>query len=315
MNPLLTLYSAGQGIVSGDGLNTFIQVASNFSQLRTFTGLDSMAVYVLGASVPKDGGQGLFYYNSTSTATDNNSTVIVPNGNVQGAWLADSPVNSSLTNVFGYVRSFTSSGVYTPSNPAVSAILVRQVGAGGGGGGAVGTSGGAYVGGAGGGGGYSEIFINASLFPAGGISFIIGAGGAGGSGAANGGNGGATIFGGFLSTGGGFGGSYNSSSAGFGTGGTGGYQSSGGVFTAGAPGQTGFSFTSLTVLAIPGTIGGGSVLSLGSAIAPAFGGTPANGNSGGIGCGGNGGGVIGSTASVSGGDGGPGLILVTEFSI
>ena len=78
---------AGQGAVSADNYNTFVQTVVNYAQLRTITGLANMVVIAQGTSSPNDGGQGAFYFNSTSTAADNNSTVIVPSGSVQGAWL------------------------------------------------------------------------------------------------------------------------------------------------------------------------------------------------------------------------------------
>jgi hypothetical protein len=78
---------AGVGVVSADLMNTYVQIVASYSQLRTFSGLNNMAVLALGTSIPNDGGQGHFYYNSSSTATDNNTTVIVPNGKTQGAWL------------------------------------------------------------------------------------------------------------------------------------------------------------------------------------------------------------------------------------
>ena len=82
-----TVYVSGQGSVSADQLSTFVQTVYNYAQLRTFPALNNMSALALGASAPNDGGQGHFYYNATSTAADNNSTVIVPNGVTQGAWL------------------------------------------------------------------------------------------------------------------------------------------------------------------------------------------------------------------------------------
>jgi hypothetical protein len=78
---------SGVGTIGADAYNTFVQVVSSYAQLRTFTGLANMVVCALGTNTPNDGGQGHFYYNATSTATDNNSTVIVPYGSVAGAWL------------------------------------------------------------------------------------------------------------------------------------------------------------------------------------------------------------------------------------
>jgi hypothetical protein len=90
--PLPFVQAQGQGAVSADQLNTFVQTVVNYAQLRTFTGLTNMVVQVQGATAPSDGGQGVYWYNAASTAADNNSTVIVPSGNVgQGAWLQIPP--------------------------------------------------------------------------------------------------------------------------------------------------------------------------------------------------------------------------------
>ena len=45
----------GQGAVSADLLNTFVQTVANFAQLRTFTGLTNMLAAVQGGASPGDG--------------------------------------------------------------------------------------------------------------------------------------------------------------------------------------------------------------------------------------------------------------------
>jgi hypothetical protein len=85
--PTPTVFIGGLGTVTADNLNTFPQICVNYAQMRTFSGLSNMVVLALGTTSPDDGGQGYFYWNSTSVATDNNSTVIVPFGNTVGAWL------------------------------------------------------------------------------------------------------------------------------------------------------------------------------------------------------------------------------------
>ena len=85
--PSPTVYYAGVGVVTADQYNTFVQVCYNYPQMRTFAALDNMVVLALGTAIPNDGGQGHFYYNASSTAADNNSTVIVPTGNTVGAWI------------------------------------------------------------------------------------------------------------------------------------------------------------------------------------------------------------------------------------
>ena len=96
--PLLTVAIQGLGVVPADQLNTYVQTAGNFDQLRTFTGLANMTVFVEGAVTVGDGGQGTFYYTPTGAYVDNNATVIVPTGATQGAWLLIPPsVNPNPT--------------------------------------------------------------------------------------------------------------------------------------------------------------------------------------------------------------------------
>ena len=93
--PIPQRYVQGQGAVSADGLNTFIQGVSTAPQLRGFVGITGMAVYLYGIAFPNDGGGGLFQWNATSTAPDNNATIIVPNGTIKGAWILASSQSSS----------------------------------------------------------------------------------------------------------------------------------------------------------------------------------------------------------------------------
>ena len=96
--PFPTVAQQGQGAVSADQLNTYPQVVQNFAQLRTFVPLNDMVALVLGGAAEGDGDQGLFWYSSTSTVADNGSTVIVPTGNAQGAWLLLPPGSNSPGN-------------------------------------------------------------------------------------------------------------------------------------------------------------------------------------------------------------------------
>ena len=86
-NPSNYVLAQGQGAVSADNLNTFVQTAVNIAALRGFSGLSSMVCIVQGSISPNDGGQGTYYFNSASTATDNGTTIIVPTGATQGAWV------------------------------------------------------------------------------------------------------------------------------------------------------------------------------------------------------------------------------------
>lgn len=87
--PALADFAAGIGAVSADNFNTFIQGGVLLAQLRLFQGAwNGQIVYLGGYNSTGDGGQGLFWWNSISTSTDNGTTVIVPYGTVgYGAWL------------------------------------------------------------------------------------------------------------------------------------------------------------------------------------------------------------------------------------
>jgi hypothetical protein len=85
--PQLTAQIQGQGTVSADQLNTYVQNCTNIALLRTFIGLPGMLVFVDGFDVPGDGGAGPFYWNTTSTGPDNGTSIIVPQTGVPGAWI------------------------------------------------------------------------------------------------------------------------------------------------------------------------------------------------------------------------------------
>ena len=85
--PSPQVQNAGVGVVGADQFNTFVQIVVNYNQLRTFSALNDMVCLVLGTTSENDGGQAFYYFNISSTAADNNSTVIAPSGSVAGRWL------------------------------------------------------------------------------------------------------------------------------------------------------------------------------------------------------------------------------------
>jgi hypothetical protein len=107
--PALTNYADGVGAVNGDNLNTFVQGGVLLAQLQLFPGAwNGQVVYLGGYTSTGDGGQGFFWWNSTSTATSNGVTVIVPYGTVgYGAWLRLND-NSAGVSTFRYVTAGTS---------------------------------------------------------------------------------------------------------------------------------------------------------------------------------------------------------------
>ena len=110
--PQLTVYADGQGAVSGDGLNTFVQSADSMSDLRSFVGVQGVQVYVRGTSTPGDGGQGNFFWNVNGTAADDNGvTTVVPSGSGSGIW-------TRLTNQQPGVRQTGTPTAGTTTNTA-----------------------------------------------------------------------------------------------------------------------------------------------------------------------------------------------------
>lgn len=86
--PSNAVYVNGYSQLSSDELNSFIQNCNTVSQARNFVGISNMEMTLLGFSSANDGGQGNFYWNSTSTATDDGGvTVIAPSGTPVGRWI------------------------------------------------------------------------------------------------------------------------------------------------------------------------------------------------------------------------------------
>lgn len=91
--PSLNIYSPGTGVYPSSWANGVVQGGALYSDLRQFSGVSNMSVYMVGTVAPGDGGQGLFVWNSTVTGTDDGGvTTIVPFGTSFGAWLRDDPV-------------------------------------------------------------------------------------------------------------------------------------------------------------------------------------------------------------------------------
>jgi len=87
MSVIPTVSADGVGAIAAGQLNAYEISCYNTGVLRTVVGQTGMTAFLQGTNVPNDGGQGNFYWDYTSTATDNNSTVIRPYGVIYGAWL------------------------------------------------------------------------------------------------------------------------------------------------------------------------------------------------------------------------------------
>jgi hypothetical protein len=213
------------------------------------------------------------------------------------AWIVlnpSKPKDNYGSYFFANLRTFTSSGTYTPT-AGTRAILVKLVG--GGGGGAGSNSSTVCVGGGGGGGG-AESFLTTFTST---VAMTVGAGGTAGS-SANGGNGGTTSFGSYLSATGGTGGTMGSGNGS--AGGVGTVSSGNGFAVNGSGGGTGQSrAVSGTVAGDAGGAGGNSMLGGGGR------GGNYSGTAGGAGSVGGGGG----SALTTGGAGGDGIIIVYEY--
>jgi len=140
--PSLASYTNGISQVSGDNLNTFAQWSVTYAQLKAFTpnpAVTNLLVYMQGYSAAGDGGQGFFYWSTTTGTDDSGVTTIVPSGSTAGCWVripssvvaytpqtvsnASGNVNLTAANVTNQVLLF--SGGTTPTNtfPSASAII------------------------------------------------------------------------------------------------------------------------------------------------------------------------------------------------
>lgn len=124
--PAPTVFTQGLAAVTGDNLNTFVQGCVNYAQLRSFIGLSGMQALVQGAVSPGDGGQGIFYWNSSIVTTDNNSTIIVPTGLSQGAWLRSGYL-STLDFSYQYVAPVN--GFNITIGPGVGTLILNAASA------------------------------------------------------------------------------------------------------------------------------------------------------------------------------------------
>jgi hypothetical protein len=129
----------GVTVASADYLNTLTQWVPTLSALRSFVGTGNMAVVLLGLSAPNDGGQSVFYWNPTSTAPDDGTNIVRPQGVTLGAWIragiipgTGNPVqflaSGSTTNAvcqINYVASGAATLVLKPTTQATSACTLE----------------------------------------------------------------------------------------------------------------------------------------------------------------------------------------------
>lgn len=201
------------------------------------------------------------------------------------------------------IRTFTSSGTYTPT-PGMKFCILECWGSGGGGGGTLTAANpGLAFGGGGGSGGYSRTFSTSASIGASQVVTIAAGGGGGGSGG-GGSSGGSVSVGTLCVANGGSGGG-----GGGGLGGSGAGPGNGNVTGTGSQGMSGMIFVGSSLLFYPGagastSVGGGgqSRASTGPGL-----------NATGFGSGGAGGASINGLGEAAGGSGAPGLVIITEF--
>lgn len=221
-------------------------------------------------------------------------------------------LNETFTIISIHVQQFSSSGTYTPT-VGMQYCIIECVGGGGGGGGALSGVTGVSVGGGGGGGSYARAYKTIAQVGAS-QTVTVGGGGNGGTAGANNGSSGADTSVGTLCIGkGGSGGGAGGSNINSGSGGSGGVAGTGDFVVPGNGGQSSIGEQNLLIQVFQGPGGsgpqGGQIASPGTYFQQS-----ANGNAAGTntGAGGNGG-VSYNATSASGGQGGSGYVVITEF--
>jgi hypothetical protein len=121
--PALSAQIQGQGTVSADNLNTFIQTAQMSSELRAFTGLPGMVVQLQGITFPNDSLGGFFFWNASGTEPDDNLNYIVPTGTGTGEWQR---LSLSTTSGPGIFTTITATGLVTLESDVIIGGILSQ---------------------------------------------------------------------------------------------------------------------------------------------------------------------------------------------
>lgn len=78
-----------------------MQTAQTTAQLRAFTGLPGMSIFLQGIAFADDGNAGWFYWNPLGTEPDDNFNFIVPNGASSGEWVRVTISTASGGTIYG----------------------------------------------------------------------------------------------------------------------------------------------------------------------------------------------------------------------
>ena len=247
---------------------------------------------------------------ATTIATGSSGQVLTSGGaGSDPSWETISLIAFTSINV----QTFTYTGspqTYTPTSGMLYCII-ECVGGGGAGGGCANDGAGTQAtAGGGGAGSYSRKFASAATIGASQVVTIGAAGAAGATGDNPGGSGGNTSVGAICTANGGGGGSGNISSQVYG--GTGGAAGTGDIAIIGNAGQPGAGSTIVTTQSVSGA-GASSFYGPGATAVVGVGQTGASAAAGAYGAGGSGGFCFNNSASVAGGSGAAGIVVVTEF--
>jgi hypothetical protein len=182
--PQLTQYIQGQGAVTADGLNTFLQTTNVVADLRSFIGVTGMTVQVRGQNTVNDGAGGTFYWNPLGVGPDDNLNIIVPFGAATGVWTRLTILVNVPSSQYFVLTGTVSTAFVVPVG--ARQLYVRMVGAG--------AGGGCWNGTENGGNGGTTVFKDVTCLGGIGGGFgngvpTIGAGGAGGGASSTGSNG------------------------------------------------------------------------------------------------------------------------------
>lgn len=85
--------------VSVDNFNTYVQSCNTFDDLRAFVGTTGQEVVARGRSAVNDSFGGLFYWDGSSTGTDDDLNIITPTGQTSGRWLRQGPYFPGIDGV------------------------------------------------------------------------------------------------------------------------------------------------------------------------------------------------------------------------
>lgn len=243
--------------------------------------------------------------------TVSNTSGVLDSGLSQVYYGVISIQDSSVIGLLLNVRTFIANATYTPT-PGTTSVIVEVLGGGGAGGGTPVTGAATVsVGGGGGAGGYAKSRLTSGFA---GVAIVVGTAGGAVAGAA-GGNGTISSFGGGIAANGGNGGAAAVAAAvGSGAGAVGGTGVGGNLLN--IQGGRGFAgiFNSASTIYLSGS-GADSLFGTGGVATPGTTGSASTG-SGAVGFGSGGGGAATAFSSgvVAGGNGAPGLVIVSEYT-